>query len=672
MIVIYMLRKFLFVLLLCTVTTLASIHVASASSTQNTGSTPEDASQVAVHYVSKNGNNANGQSWQTAWNELNQINWNVVKPGDTIVLDGGSIEMTYTTPMEIGASGRSDAPIRIQASTEAGRDGKITLFGGRYKALPHCFQNDFDNQEEGITLYGVRTNDHSWLVLDGLDWRGIVIHGFGKAGIRIDHNSKNVTIRNVEIYNNGFAKSTYRGWFPEGVGIRLAGPNMLVERAIIHDNGQDAIQSIWDDNNISNFRINQSWLYNGRRHLTVDESWNYCTHTDGLQIYDGGYISGVTVENSVVGPGFTNGLILGQTRTDNGAQADVHNVTIRNTLLTKAADNGLFGYEGSNTHNWTLDHVTMHCPKTKWHCITLDNPSHSVTNSIIVGSRLTFEQGLNTYQNNCIWQTAGLELGENRNPQFANVSDSDHFSLDNYKLKANSPCQGRGSNITSVNALLGTTDVTLEPNPGQPSNTTPPSAVLPLPGSPGESGAPGDPSVNPSDSNNALLNPENMNAADGNFDTNFILEDGAISQAYDVGSASQGGFAAYRFYVSETGFYQIEGFVRAESESYNSVFINIDSDPTIDYMIWDIPVTLGFQNRTVAWRGNGTFDRSEFAPKLFHLNAGEHTLYIRGREANTYLSQFSIRSTSGDANAPVIRPQIELTPRVYLPLLTER
>src|SRR6266567_1369019 len=44
----------------------------------------------AIYYDSKNGSNADGLSWSTAWNDVNQINWSVVNPGDTIVIDGGS------------------------------------------------------------------------------------------------------------------------------------------------------------------------------------------------------------------------------------------------------------------------------------------------------------------------------------------------------------------------------------------------------------------------------------------------------------------------------------------------------------------------------------------------------------------------------------------------------
>lgn len=52
-------------------------------------------------YVSKaaqSGTNS-GTSWVNAWKELDQINWNLVQTGDTIEIDGGSIECDW--PVEI-------------------------------------------------------------------------------------------------------------------------------------------------------------------------------------------------------------------------------------------------------------------------------------------------------------------------------------------------------------------------------------------------------------------------------------------------------------------------------------------------------------------------------------------------------------------------------------------
>ena len=50
---------------------------------------------ATTYYISKNGNNGNGISWTTAWNELDQINWSIIQPGDIIEIDGGSTACDY-------------------------------------------------------------------------------------------------------------------------------------------------------------------------------------------------------------------------------------------------------------------------------------------------------------------------------------------------------------------------------------------------------------------------------------------------------------------------------------------------------------------------------------------------------------------------------------------------
>ena len=407
-----------------------------------------------AYFVSRNGNNQDGQTWDTAWNELDQIDWSIIQPGDVIYLDGGADQMQYETMMEINQSGEPNNPILIQKSIEEGHDGTVILFGGRHELLPYCGQPTFDNSiEEQLVQYGIVTNDHSYIEIDGMEWSGVVMHGFQRNGIFLDRGSTNVTVRYVEIYNNGVAyfSDELGGWRSDQPGVRLGGADMTFQRVIIHDNGQDAFQSLWRDNNLSNFRLEQSWIYNERQHPTVDESFNYCTHTDGVQIYDGGVVSGVTVTESVLGPGFTHNLILGQTTTSSGSWAHVHDVFLQDVLLSKAADNNINGYSGTETRNWTFDRVTIHCPKTKGHCVRAFTPEHSVTNSIFYGSRLTYPDGVNFYENNCIWQTTGFALGLETDPQFTNVSDSDHFSLDDYTVQ-NPLCIG--SRLTSVDQLF--------------------------------------------------------------------------------------------------------------------------------------------------------------------------------------------------------------------------
>ena len=90
------------------------------------------------------------------------------------------------------------------------------------------------------------------------------------------------------------------------------------------------------------------------------------------------------------------------------------------------------------------------------------------------------------------------------------------------------------------------------------------------------------------------------------------------------------------------GNYVIRALVNAPNDGNNSFFLNLDGEPLAPMMIWDIPLTTGFEQRMVSWRGNGTDVNSQFLPKIFSLGAGAHQLIVRGREANTQLQSLSI------------------------------
>ena len=96
-------------------------------------------------YVSKLGNNSDGLSWASAWNELDQIDWSIIQPGHTILIDGGSSEMVYTTILAPTASGEAGKPVTIKMAQETGRDGKVVIFGGRATQLPYCGQTNYIN-----------------------------------------------------------------------------------------------------------------------------------------------------------------------------------------------------------------------------------------------------------------------------------------------------------------------------------------------------------------------------------------------------------------------------------------------------------------------------------------------------------------------------------------------
>jgi hypothetical protein len=121
----------------------------------------------------------------------------------------------------------------------------------------------------------------------------------------------------------------------------------------------------------------------------------------------------------------------------------------------------------------------------------------------------------------------------------------------------------------------------------------------------------------------------------------FIITNDYIYQPTET-SVADGGRAAYTFTIPNAGAYVIRAVVNAPNASANSFFVNVDAEPQDPYMVWDIPVTTGFEQREVSWRGNGTFDNNQFVPQVFNLAQGSHQLIIRGREQYTLLRSMTI------------------------------
>lgn len=408
-----------------------------------------------TYYVSRLGNNADGLSWATAWNELSRINWSVVQPGDTILIDGG----TYASTLTIGKSGQAGAPIRIQAA------GPVVIFGGRTTPLPECDQASYTFQTAGVRSFGIDFGSAAYVIVDGMGWRGISIYGHNSGGINLDVASASDTVRNVEIYDNGTAWLTSAGlWRPDQPGARPRGSGHLFERDIIHDNGQDAFQT---GQALNNFTVRESWLYNTRGHSTQRYSdgsgpapFNYCMHSDGLQIYNGGTMSGFLFERDVMGPGLLQGLLLGQSGA--GGSAVVNNVTIRNTLFYAADNASIMGYAGTASLAWTIEHVTSVRPSVagactgaeRWHNVLLEGSGHRITDSILVGGCGVTMPSDTVFARNANW---GLDQNVpsalSADPLFVDPSNSSKVDRD-FALKAGSPAAGLGSAITSARMLL--------------------------------------------------------------------------------------------------------------------------------------------------------------------------------------------------------------------------
>jgi hypothetical protein len=118
-----------------------------------------------------------------------------------------------------------------------------------------------------------------------------------------------------------------------------------------------------------------------------------------------------------------------------------------------------------------------------------------------------------------------------------------------------------------------------------------------------------------------------------------VTTNNTISQTTETVDPTQGGRASYYFTVPSSGNYTVSASVYAPSDSADSLFVNIDGEPTSPTMVWDIPIYAGFANQLVSWRGTGT---TPISPQVWALTPGVHQLIIRGREAGAEFGQITI------------------------------
>jgi hypothetical protein len=135
--------------------------------------------------------------------------------------------------------------------------------------------------------------------------------------------------------------------------------------------------------------------------------------------------------------------------------------------------------------------------------------------------------------------------------------------------------------------------------------------------------------------------PLTFTADSGTLTAPFVALGGIVSQSL-LTALTGSGEAVYNFTINIPGNYLVSASVNAPAADQNSLYINVDGEPTDPLMIWDLPVTSGFTNQVATWRGNATSGPPQFSPKVFTLTPGTHQLYVRGREPNVQLQSFTI------------------------------
>lgn len=123
-------------------------------------------------------------------------------------------------------------------------------------------------------------------------------------------------------------------------------------------------------------------------------------------------------------------------------------------------------------------------------------------------------------------------------------------------------------------------------------------------------------------------------------------EDGSVFQP-NLTAATNGGRAVYRFTITNAGDYTLYALVHAPSHKGNSVCLDVNAEPQDPAMTWHIPVRVPASNKPDWMKARGPG-----GDRVFRLEAGTHTLIVRGMGPNLRLMRFRLERKGEEPRAP--------------------
>ena len=406
-----------------------------------------------THYVSKNGDNSDGKSWATAWTDMDRIQWGIVRPGDTILIDGGAVACPVLGDEVPGCGQIYNRQLSIGQNNVTIRGvGGTVIIDGNQTNFTYCSENGVVSPPrspngpvlETVVSFGGR----SGVTIENIHVRNGKTYGINFGGG--DNNSvKNVSVHNI----NNPADTTNNS---VGITMGHTADNIRITRAEIYRNGQDAIRGTADN-------------------LTVEDSYihdHYCNHPDGIQAFvptsngDVGtseqVIENMVIQRNVFERVGLQQVFLGENATH---QSWVNGLVIRDNLFIGCSY--CIKTKHQNSTNFVIEHNTFYGSSQfaiEWCCgagfgarapmVIRNNIFHNTRNPSGTGFYLP-TSGTTTFSGNCLSGRVGGRVGNitesgnvTGNVLFSNVSGG------NYALSPVSPCAGKGSSITSKDMLF--------------------------------------------------------------------------------------------------------------------------------------------------------------------------------------------------------------------------
>lgn len=425
--------------------------------------------ETSTYYVSKKGSNGDGKSWKNAWNELDQINWKEVMLGNAsrirIVIDGGPRNMTYRKALRASYPVLSfpGKTIEITRSRDPEHSGQIIIDG-----------NNQIDQAVVLALPNTRLN--------GLGWRGILIRGFRRVGVRILSDS--VSLNGVEVAGYTAAAVGPAGTtegnppnppiqFRPSFGVHASGYGAVkLSGVIVHDTMQSmrvrgplqaSLSKCWFYNSSYMFNPEQqnkvSGLVSGYdNEIIIDDPPVEPQDQGGSTMHAA---SSSLIRNSIIGPGLGRGLVSVQSSNLHASDCLLINASSANLVRNSRPGSASGGLSATRITSFM---TTLNPQGNSHDCLRANQANMKVRDSIVFGGHVRVPAELRLGAGNFQYLTTGNTAALSKtqiNPLFK--ADLETYTADtaiaklartNYSLKQGSPANGKGSGLSSLNQLL--------------------------------------------------------------------------------------------------------------------------------------------------------------------------------------------------------------------------
>ncbi len=419
------------------------------------GAASEVSAQVAptTYYVSCQapaGTN-DGSSWKKAWRELGAIDWSKIKPGDTILLDGGNYDLQYHDTLKIGADGTSSKPIKITAANEANHNGTVII-------------TQYNSPVPGGVRNGIEFGNHKNVQIAGRAFRSsygytqsIVVSHFLGAGVTVDSGATGNLLRHMQIYDNGYqysGRQVIPG--PGTAGVKLTG-QATCDHLVVANNANSNIE-VSNAGNFTSSQIVGCWIHNSGYGYKGSNGITFTNVSDS--VYQDYFL-----DRCVIGPRLDTGIVQARVR---------GRINMSNLLFLEPEVSNLrrapMSDADARLSQIYITNVTSFLDKLNSQgqahsCLSFAKQRDGVHNSVFFGGVVDVTGASVLGVANTQFRTSGnttMLSASQVDPKFQTNPDSIprgayfdlQLSLADFKLSSNSPAAGKGSSLTSVQTLL--------------------------------------------------------------------------------------------------------------------------------------------------------------------------------------------------------------------------